>query len=257
MAAPMKKTVELFYDVVSPYTWIGFEVLCRYRTKWPNMDLQLKPFFLGGVMKESGNKPPAMVPNKGSYMIKDIQRLGKYYGIPLKQPKDFASVMFGTLPVQRFLTAVDMTNPEYTEELSRQFWFRIWKNDEPVTEPQHFAEAAKKAGMSEDDISSALKRMSEPDVKNRLTQYTKQALDDGAFGSPWIIAHINGKKESVFGSDRFPILAMLLGKIPKSHLWKASSSLAKGDDPIHSSPPEERGVDHHPWLAEMEEVLIE
>lgn len=26
MAAPMKKTVELFYDVVSPYTWIGFEV---------------------------------------------------------------------------------------------------------------------------------------------------------------------------------------------------------------------------------------
>lgn len=34
-----------------------------------------------------GNKPPAMVPNKGVYMIKDIQRLGKYYGIPLNQPK--------------------------------------------------------------------------------------------------------------------------------------------------------------------------
>ena len=34
-----------------------------------------------------GNKPPAMVPNKGVYMVKDIQRLGKYYGVPLKQPK--------------------------------------------------------------------------------------------------------------------------------------------------------------------------
>lgn len=30
MAAPMKKTVELFYDVVSPYTWIGFEVCINY-----------------------------------------------------------------------------------------------------------------------------------------------------------------------------------------------------------------------------------
>nr|QSC42406.1 glutathione S-transferase kappa [Crassostrea hongkongensis] len=210
MTAPMKKTVELFYDVVSPYTWIGFEVLCRYRTKWPNMDLQLKPFFLGGVMKESGNKPPAMVPNKGVYMIKDIQRLGKYYGIPLNQPKDFGSVMFGTLPVQRFLTAVDMAHPEYTEELSRQFWFRIWKNDEPITDPQHYAEAAKKAGLCDDAIATALKRMKDQDVKDRLSQYTKQALDEGAFGSPWIVAHINGKKESIFGSDRFPILAMLL-----------------------------------------------
>ena len=26
MAAPTRKTVELFYDVVSPYSWIGFEV---------------------------------------------------------------------------------------------------------------------------------------------------------------------------------------------------------------------------------------
>lgn len=31
------------------------------------------------------------------------------------------------------------------------------------------------------------------------------------------MAHINGKKESIFGSDRFPILAMLLGKYMYQH----------------------------------------
>lgn len=103
-----------------------------------------------------------------------------------------------------------MAHPEYTEELSRQFWFRIWKNDEPITDPKHYAEAAKKAGLCDDAIATALKRMKDQDVKDRLAQYTKQALDEGAFGSPWIVAHINGKKESIFGSDRFPILAMLL-----------------------------------------------
>ena len=32
------------------------------------------------------------------------------------------------------------------------------------------------------------------------------------FGAPTIVAHVNGKEEFIFGSDRFPILAMLIGK---------------------------------------------
>ena len=48
------------------------------------MDLKLRPFFLGGIMKESGNRPPMMVPNKGVYMNKDIARIASYFGVPLK-----------------------------------------------------------------------------------------------------------------------------------------------------------------------------
>jgi len=48
------------------------------------MNLKLRPFFLGGIMKESGNKPPMMVPNKGVYMNKDLARIASYYGVPLK-----------------------------------------------------------------------------------------------------------------------------------------------------------------------------
>ena len=49
MANPAKKTIQLFYDVVSPYSWFAFEILCRYKTKWP-IDLQLKPIFNGGLL---------------------------------------------------------------------------------------------------------------------------------------------------------------------------------------------------------------
>jgi len=48
------------------------------------MDLVLRPFFLGGVMKETGNRPPMMVPAKGLYMVKDLERNSSYFGIPLK-----------------------------------------------------------------------------------------------------------------------------------------------------------------------------
>lgn len=83
MSSP-RKVVELFYDVVSPYSWLAFEVhyvfapwysslksmllnvfmfvlivcfkvLCRYRNIW-NIDLKFKPAFLGGVMQGAGNK---------------------------------------------------------------------------------------------------------------------------------------------------------------------------------------------------------
>ena len=60
MAAAKRLVVELYYDVVSPYSYFCFEALTRYRQPW-DMDLRLKPFHLGGVMKAANNKPPAMV----------------------------------------------------------------------------------------------------------------------------------------------------------------------------------------------------
>lgn len=82
-----KKVIELFYDVVSPYSWLGFEVsfsfkvgfsnratvfrikimkllyvgglclqvMCRYRQVW-NIELKLRPAFLGGIMHGSGTE---------------------------------------------------------------------------------------------------------------------------------------------------------------------------------------------------------
>lgn len=43
---------------------------------------------------------------------------------------------------------------------------------------QYF-QGRKKAGLCDDAIATALKRMKDQDVKDRLAQYTKQALDEG------------------------------------------------------------------------------
>ncbi|KAK3592601.1 hypothetical protein CHS0354_001769 [Potamilus streckersoni] len=213
MGSRAKKTVELFYDVVSPYTWFAFEVLTRYKTKW-NMDLKLKPFFLGGVMKGSDNKPPATVPNKARYLDKDVKRCAQYFQVPLNLPKNPAEVMFikGTLTAQRFLTAVDIMNQEKTESVSREFWMRAWNRDEDITEMESLRQVGLKAGMNEAEVQKCLQKITDPEVKDRLKKYTDEALRHGAFGSPTIIAHVNNQPEMVFGSDRFPILATLLGE---------------------------------------------
>uniref|UniRef100_A0A8C0Q564 Glutathione S-transferase kappa 1 n=2 Tax=Canis lupus familiaris TaxID=9615 RepID=A0A8C0Q564_CANLF len=51
---PLPRTLELFYDVLSPYSWLGFEVLCRYKNIW-NINLQLRPSLIAGIMKDSGS----------------------------------------------------------------------------------------------------------------------------------------------------------------------------------------------------------
>jgi glutathione S-transferase kappa 1 len=210
-----KVLVELFYDVISPYSWIAFEMLCRYRPEWQSMSLKLKPFLLGSVMKESGNKPPLTVPNKSNYMLKDLQRINNYYKIPIAIPINFVEVAFEktTLKPQRFITAIDMiTKGEGTEEISRQLWKRVFVTHQDVTLPDSLREASKKANISEEVTEKALVAMEQNETKQQLNNNSKESLSYGAFGAPTIIVHLPKGPELVFGSDRMEIIGSLLGE---------------------------------------------
>ena len=76
------RRIALHYDCISPYSWIGFELMMRHGRMWndPSVQIELKPTFLGGIMKGSGNKPPGVVPGKMVYMGRDIHRLNDFTG---------------------------------------------------------------------------------------------------------------------------------------------------------------------------------
>ncbi|XP_068426078.1 glutathione S-transferase kappa 1 [Clinocottus analis] len=211
-----KKVVELFYDVVSPYSWLGFEVMCRYRHVW-NIELKLRPAFLGGVMQGSGNKPPGLVPNKFMYMTKDLDRLSKYFDVPLKAPSDPFEAMFqkGSLSAMRFVTAVqerEKGGDKQVEQVSRELWRRIWLEDKDITEPASLSEAAIKAGLSGSEIKEVLELSNSKEIKDKLKSATQNALGHGAFGFPLVVCHVNGKPEMFFGSDRFELMAHCIGE---------------------------------------------
>nr|XP_033497327.1 glutathione S-transferase kappa 1-like isoform X2 [Epinephelus lanceolatus] len=211
-----KKVIEVFYDVVSPYSWLGFEVMCRYRHVW-NIELKLRPAFLGGIMQGAGNKPPGLVPNKFMYMKKDLTRLSEYFGVPLQKPSEPFEAMFqkGSLSAMRFVTAVqerEKGGDKQVEQVSRELWRRIWTEDKDITEPASLAEAAMKAGLSDSDIEEALKLYTSKEIKDKLKNATQDALNHGAFGFPMVVCHINGKPEMFFGSDRFELMAHCIGE---------------------------------------------
>merc|ERR1712227_657558 len=90
------RRIAVHYDVISPYSWIGFEQILRHQRIWNDQTIRvdLKPTFISGIIKESGNKPPGVVPNKSVYMIQDIQRLAKFYKIPLNPLSDPFTTLF-------------------------------------------------------------------------------------------------------------------------------------------------------------------
>lgn len=165
-------------------------------------------------MVGTGNKPPAMVPKRGEYMTKDIIRMAKYYQVPVQIPKDFFNTVIkkGSLSTMRFLTAVDLTQPQFVEPLSREFWMRIWSRDEDITQPESILAASGKAGLPLDKAQELLEMSTSPEVKDRLRAVTDEAMEYGAFGVPSFVAHVGDKPQLFFGSDRIELLGYLLGE---------------------------------------------
>jgi len=178
-------------------------------------------------MKGSDNKPPMMVASKGAYMAKDLHRLRSFYQVPLKQPQNVFEVLVvkGSLSAQRLLTVVNDKKPALTEPLSRELWLRVWGRDEDITTPESLAEALKKVGVKDAEVSDLLKASADRSVADKLKEVTKEALDLEAFGAPTIIIRDkDNKKQLFFGSDRFEVLAWMLGEKYEGPLRELAAS---------------------------------
>uniref|UniRef100_A0A671MG36 Glutathione S-transferase kappa n=1 Tax=Sinocyclocheilus anshuiensis TaxID=1608454 RepID=A0A671MG36_9TELE len=206
-----RKVVKLFYDVISPYSWLAFEVLCRYRNVW-NIDLKFKPAFLGVVVFHgSGNQEPGLVQNKFHYMVTDLKQLSEFFGVPVNPPLPCKK---GTLNVMRFVTAVAEKEKEggvLVERVSRELWKNVWSTHQDITQPASLIEAGLKAGLSANEVEEILILSQSQQIKDKLKSVTQEALDYRSFGLPFIVCDVNGKTEVFFGSDRFELMAQRIG----------------------------------------------
>ncbi|XP_058603839.1 glutathione S-transferase kappa 1-like [Onychostoma macrolepis] len=205
-----RKVVKLFYDVISPYSWLAFEVLCRYRNVW-NIDLKFKPAYLTGVIYSSGNLPAGANSSKLTYMVSDLKLLSQYFGVPMFQP---ASLSEKGLNAMRFVTAVAERGKDgdTLEMVSRELWTRKWRTHQDITQPASLTDAGLKAGLSANEVEEILTLSKSQPIKDKLKTVTQEALEYKCFGFPFIVCHVNGKAKVFFGSDRFELMAYFIGE---------------------------------------------
>jgi glutathione S-transferase kappa 1 len=208
----MPPKIELFYDVVSPYSWFAFETLLRFEKAW-GFDLVLRPFFPGGVLKATGNQPPAMLPPKALFLLRDLERCQREFDVPLTQPTDVSFLTRNTLPAMRLLSLLEDEDRPELQSVSRCFWQRFWGEHAEVSEQTTLLSVAEKGGVPLADAQRLVAHVSKPEVKDALKAKTQEAIDRGAFGAPTLWVTTRGEPEMYFGSDRFSHIAHQLGQV--------------------------------------------
>jgi len=187
----MSKTLEFFFDLGSPATYLAY-------TQLPNLcaetstQLVYQPMLLGGVFKATGNASPATIAAKGRYMFLDLARYAKRYNVPLKFNPNFP---INTLTLMRAVTGIQMRQPERFIDFIDCLFRALWVEGRHLGDPAIVAQVLTEHGF---DPAEVLALTNDETVKAALKDKTENAIQRGVFGAPSMFVG----NQLFFGQDR-------------------------------------------------------
>lgn len=187
----MSKTVEFFFDLGSPATYLAYTQLPKI-CEQTDSQLVYKPILLGGVFKATGNASPATIPAKGRYMFQDLDRYAKRYGVPLKFNPHFP---INTLMLMRAVIGMQLRHPERFQAFIDCLFHALWVEGRSLNDPATVAAVLTRNGF---DPNEVLALTADEDVKAALKDNTEQAVKRGVFGAPCMFIG----DQMFFGQDR-------------------------------------------------------
>jgi 2-hydroxychromene-2-carboxylate isomerase len=187
----MSKTVEFFFDLGSPATYLAYTQLPKI-CEQTGSQLIYHPMLLGGVFKATGNASPATIPAKGRYMFQDLDRYATRYGVPLKFNPHFP---INTLMLMRAVTGMQLRHPERFLAFIDCLFIALWVEGKSLDDPATVATVLTQNGFEPNEV---LALTTDEEVKAALKDNTEKAIQRGVFGAPSMF--VDG--QLFFGQDR-------------------------------------------------------
>ncbi len=141
----MSKRVEFFYDFGSPASYLAHTQLPKIAEK-TGAEIIHRPFLLGGVFKATGNSPPMSVAAKGTWLLNDLERYAKRYGVPLVFNPHFP---INTVQLMRGATWTRENDllPAYQDAMFKAVWEEARNmNDPEGRKKQNYKPSKQSAG---------------------------------------------------------------------------------------------------------------
>ena len=193
----MSKSLEFFFDVGSPTTYLAWTQLPKIAAE-AGATIIWRPMLLGGVFKATGNQSPVNIPAKARYMLQDLARYARRYGVPMTFNPHFP---INTLPLMRGAAGY-LDTPQFGTYVTAIF-NALWVEQKNLGKPEVVAEVLRAAGL---DPAEFERLVNDDGVKERLKGITEEAIRRGAFGAPTFFIG----EEMHFGQDRLDFVAEAL-----------------------------------------------
>ncbi|MDI3355928.1 2-hydroxychromene-2-carboxylate isomerase [Pseudomonas sp. UYIF39] len=187
----MSKTVEFYFDIGSPATYLAYTQLPKICEQTDSQLIYI-PILLGGVFKATGNASPATIPAKGRYMFQDLDRYAKRYGVPLKFNPHFP---INTLMLMRAVTGMQLRHPERFQAFIDCLFHALWVEGRSLDDLATVASVLTQNGF---DPNEVLALTADEEVKAVLKDNTDKAVQRGVFGAPSMFVD----NQLFFGQDR-------------------------------------------------------
>ena len=187
----MSKTVEFFFDLGSPTSYLAYTQLPKICAQ-TGSQLIYQPMLLGGVFKATGNASPVSIPAKGRYMLQDLARYARRYDVPLAFNPHFP---INTLQLMRAVTGMQLRYPQRFVAFIDCLFRALWVEKRNLNDPATVAAVLSEGGF---DPQEVLALTHDEEVKNALKDKTEQALQRGVFGAPSMFVD----NQLFFGQDR-------------------------------------------------------
>ncbi len=195
----MPKQVEFFFDFGSPAAYLAYTQLPKIAAK-AGAEIVWRPMLLGGVFKATGNASPVTVPAKGKWMMGDLPRFARRYGVPFAMPPGFP---INTLQLMRGAAGIQMKHPKFFATYVEAIFHAMFAAPRDLRDAAAVAEVVQSLGMDPAEFEALI---ADPEVKQRLIATTEEAVTRGAFGAPTYFVG----DEMFFGQDRLDFVAEAL-----------------------------------------------
>ena len=186
-----RPVIQFWYEFASTYSYpaaMRVEELAARR----GVELRWRPFLLGPIFAEAGwtTSPFNLLPVKGAYMWRDLERICAASGLSFARPDPFPQ---NGLKAARVATALA---PEQVPSFSRAVYLAQFGEGRQIDDETLLATLIARAGA---DAQEILALSAGEEVKTRLRESVAEAKALGIFGAPSITC---ADGELFWGNDR-------------------------------------------------------
>jgi 2-hydroxychromene-2-carboxylate isomerase len=196
---------QFMFDFGSPNAFLSHEAIPAIE-KRIGVKFEYIPVLLGGIFKATNNKSPAEslagIKNKREFHALETERFVKRFHVRPYTWNPFFPI--NTLNLMRAAVAAQLEG--MFETYVDAAFHHMWVEPKKMDDPEVALNALAASGL---DAARLFARAGDSDVKAKLIENTRSAVERGAFGSPTFFVG----KEMFFGKEQLrEVEEMVLGK---------------------------------------------